>query len=481
MRALLENDRHAPPLECRPLVRGGEALLHELPDRPALLAKVYHQPTPEKAAKLAAMLATPPIDPTTDTGHVAIAWPVDRLLCPDAPGRVLGFVMSRVTGVRPVFEFFNPRSRRRLCPGFHYGYLLRTARNLAGAVRAVHERDYVVGDLNESNTLVNNQALVTLVDTDSFQVPDHGRVFRCPVGKPEYTPPELQQVRFADFDRGPEHDAFALAVLIFQLLQQGTHPFAGRFTGEGEPGELARRIALGQWPYARTRDVPYEPPPLAPPLTALPPPVQDLMRRCFEGGHARSALRPTAAQWQEALAVAESSLVQCPDNPQHYTHPGVRDCPWCAMARRLGRDPFPDPAADPPPDGAGAGPSGARTTRLASRTVPPTSLAGPSPLTVALSSGAAVVTEARPTALTYPVPHPAWPGRQARPAGKLPAAARTLRVWRWLGGTALALGAAGVLCWLVVSRGVPVRGPQGPPPSAPHTNATEDGPVHRLH
>ena len=43
---------------------------------------------------------------------------------------------------------------------------------------------------NESNILVTDTALVTLVDTDSFQVrePHNGGVYRCPVGKPEFTP-----------------------------------------------------------------------------------------------------------------------------------------------------------------------------------------------------------------------------------------------------------------------------------------------------
>jgi DNA-binding helix-hairpin-helix protein with protein kinase domain len=453
MHVLLENERHARPLECRPLARGGEATLHELPDRPGLLAKVYHRPTPEHAAKLAAMLATPPTDPTAGTGHVSIAWPVDRLLDPDEPGRIVGFIMPRVHGTRPVFEFYNPRSRLRLCPGFHYGYLLRTARNLAAAVRAVHERDHVVGDLNETNTLVDNQALVTLVDTDSFQVPGHGRVFRCPVGKAEYTAPELQQVRFADFDRGPEHDAFALAVLIFQLLEQGTHPFAGRFTSEGEPDELARRIALGQWPYARSRSVPYEPPPLAPPFAALPPPVQDLMRRCFEGGHARSALRPTAAQWQEVLAAAERSLVPCPNNTQHYTHPAMRDCPWCRMARRLGRDPFPAPGTAPP----ASPPAPSRRTTL------PESTAEPAP---------------RPTRLTYPVPHPAWPGRSARRA-RSTTLVRRGRLWALLMGAAVVV-AAGV-GWLTLSRGVLSRDVPPRASSVPDKRTGAERPEAPLH
>jgi hypothetical protein len=341
MQVRLEKEGQPFWLENRPLARGGEATLYELPGRPTLVAKVYHQPTVDHAHKLAAMIANPPADPMAGTGHISIAWPTDRLLTAAAPAGFLGFVMPRVARAWTILEFYNPKARLQLCPLFHYGYLLRTARNLAAAVRAVHEKGYVIGDLNESNVLVNNQALVAIVDTDSFQVPDQGRVFRCAVGKPEYTPPELQGTQFAGFDRGPENDAFALAVLIFQLLMQGVHPFAGRFTGQGEPATLDHRIAAGHWPYAQRRQVPYAPTPLAPPFSTLPPSVQALMRRCFEEGHARSGLRPDASTWFNTLKQVEQEMAACHANAQHLFHRSLGECPWCRLAQVQKRDPFP--------------------------------------------------------------------------------------------------------------------------------------------
>src|SRR5439155_19445245 len=129
-------------------------------------------------------------------------------------------LMPRFSGVRPIIDYYHPQTRLKHCPLFNYPYLLHTARNLAVAMRALHQRGYVIGDLNESNILVSDTALVTLIDTDSFQVrdPQSGSVYRCPVGKPEYTPPELQGRSFADCNRQVEHDLFGLAVLIYQLL-----------------------------------------------------------------------------------------------------------------------------------------------------------------------------------------------------------------------------------------------------------------------
>src|SRR5262249_43516736 len=158
-------------------------------------------------------------------------------------------------------------------------------RNLAAAVRGVHEAGLVIGDLNESNVLVTSQALVTLVDVDSFQVRTADQVFPCRVGKPEYTPPELIGPFYADLDRLPEHDACALAVLMFQLLMQGVHPFAGVYVDADEPPAIPQRIADGNWAYGWERSGPVQPAPHAPPWTVLPPAVQDLIWRCFDEGH----------------------------------------------------------------------------------------------------------------------------------------------------------------------------------------------------
>lgn len=325
-----------------PLALGGEAYLYTVPEHDTLIAKIYHKPSAEKAAKLAAMIANPPEDPMAAHGHASIAWPMERLFTDDSEQLFSGFVMPRVLNTRSIFEFYNPKTRREQCPLFHYRYLIRTARNLAAAFRALHLRGYVVGDVNESNILLSESALVTLVDTDSFQVPDHGRIHRCPVGKPEFTPPELQNVRFREVDRTPSHDAFGLAVLVFLLLMEGTHPFSGRYTGAEEPATLAERIAAGHYPYGIGLNIPYEPMPLAPPIGLLHPGLRALMRRCFEIGHNNPAGRPDAAEWVTALDVAEENLRICRINPQHFFRVGFGVCPWCERTKRMGGwDPFP--------------------------------------------------------------------------------------------------------------------------------------------
>lgn len=385
-----------------PLGAGGEAKIYPVSGDRHLAAKLYHAPTDVHARKLAAMLANPPVDPAARHRHISIAsiaWPVDVLLA-SAGGPVAGFLMPRVSGLKPVFEYYNPRARREQSPFFHSLYLHRAARNLAAVVAALHDRGYVIGDVNESNLLVAETSLVTLVDTDSFQVRDGRAVYRCPVGKPDFTPPELQGVGFSQIDRGPEHDRFGLAVLLYQLLMEGAHPFDGKRKAAGEAALRHERIKAGHFPYG-SRRCPYEPSPAAPPLEILHPGLQKLFHHCFAKGHRNPRARPDAQTWQEALAEAEAALVECRSNPNHRFDHHLRRCPWCVRAARLGgRDPFPASHA------AATAPAAPPKTRPVPHTPPPSK----SPIKPRLIFAKTMI---RPVSSRPPASAPSFPSLQA--------------------------------------------------------------------
>jgi DNA-binding helix-hairpin-helix protein with protein kinase domain len=195
-----------------PLYTGGEGVIYNCYESQDLIAKIYKSPSSERAHKLMVMTANPPSDPMMSRGHTSIAWPTDLLRTDDSRAEISGFLMPRIDGARQIFEFYNPQKRRTICPGFDFKYLLRTAKNLVSAISALHDCSYVVGDVNELNILVTNAALVTLIDTDSFQVSDPrtGIIWRCLVGKSDFTPPELQGQNFGNIDRNQQHDLFGL-------------------------------------------------------------------------------------------------------------------------------------------------------------------------------------------------------------------------------------------------------------------------------
>src|SRR5436190_456514 len=78
------------------------------------------------------------------------------------------------------------------------------------------DQGYVVGDVNETNVLVNAAAAVFLLDLDSVQVhvAATGKTYLCRVGKAEFTPPELLRRpgngSFAAQARTEIHDRFGL-------------------------------------------------------------------------------------------------------------------------------------------------------------------------------------------------------------------------------------------------------------------------------
>ena len=338
----------------RRLGAGGEAEVFEVEGRAGLAFKKYRVPSAARAAKLRVMLAAPP-DGCEAGGHVAIAWP--RELVVGAGGAVEGFLMPRIdlTATVPLFQVYNPASRQQIAPAFTWRYLMRTARNVAAIVDSLHRAGYVVGDINESNLLVNKRALAVLVDCDSMQVRDaaSGAVHRGGVGKPEFTAPELQGVDLATVDRTVESDDFALAVLVFQLLLEGVHPFAGVWRGTGEPPDIPARMRDGLFPYRRGSRV--APPPHALAMDVLPPALRRLAWRCFTTGVRRPSARPTAAEWVAALEAADGSLRTCDRSAHHVFGDHLRRCPWCDRIDGGLPDPFPGPtgvstlARRPPP------------------------------------------------------------------------------------------------------------------------------------
>jgi hypothetical protein len=317
------------------LGRGGEARVFSLASDPGRAVKLYSRPDAERGRKLKAMLARVPADPDRRSGHVSITWP-ERLVI-DSTGAVAGFVMPRVDARRylPLHQLYHPRSRRTRAPGMSWRYLVRIARNLSGTLAALHEAGYVVGDLNESNILVDDRALVTLVDLDSIQVASGTRVYRCPVGKGEYTAPELQGRSLRETTRRPSSDRFALGVLAFLLLMEGNHPFTGVFTGAGEPPGMEENIRGRRCAYFGKSTL--APPPAAPPLAMLGPGLADMLRRCLIGPPWR---RPDARSFQAAFAELEEELVSCRQRPTHAYRGDLARCPWCEREALLGSDPY---------------------------------------------------------------------------------------------------------------------------------------------
>ncbi len=311
----------------RELGRGGEGTVFELADDGAQVAKIYHEPIDrDKAEKLGQMVAL-----KSEKLLKLAAWVTDTLH--DTPhGKTIGFLMPRVSSATAIHELYNPRSRRRYFPEADWRFLLHAAANLARAFSVVHQHNHVIGDVNHGNVVIARDATVRLIDCDSYHLNAAEKSYLCEVGVSTHTPPELQGHSLRDLERTANHDRFGLAVLIFQLLFMGRHPFSGAYLGAGdstlESSIAARRFAFGD----DAADRQMKQPPGTLPLAAVTPEIANLFRRAF----LEIENRPTAREWIEALAEQSENVRECAANTGHYYWQNLAKCPWCALEAKTG-------------------------------------------------------------------------------------------------------------------------------------------------
>lgn len=303
------------------LGQGGEGVVYRVLENAEWVAKIYHDNDVRYAkGQKAAFFTTL----TNDRLLEATSWPFDTLL--DEHGRPIGFLMPLLSGTKSLFEAYHPKSRSREFPRADFRFLVRVAKNFATAVYYVHEAGCIIGDLNESNTLVDDRAMVKLIDADSFQVVAEGDLYPCPVAKTELLAPELHGQDLDLVERTITHDCFPLAVLLFHILVLGRHPYAG-IPVDDQEFTLETAIVNHWYAYSGREGIPQRPP-RGMDLSYLSPEILTLFERAFDGDLAD---RPSSQEWHEALTRYENELMVCSQAAQHWYWRGGVGCPWCAM------------------------------------------------------------------------------------------------------------------------------------------------------
>jgi DNA-binding helix-hairpin-helix protein with protein kinase domain/Tfp pilus assembly protein PilF len=311
--------------------RGGEGTVYSCVGNTELVAKIYYEPiTDEKAKKLRLMAE----NKNKRLLKVA-AWVVDTLH--DKPnGRTIGFLMPNIKA-KEIHELYSLKSRRVHFPQATWHYLIHTATNLARAFYSLHKYSHVIGDVNHGNCVVLADGTVKLIDCDSYAISDGEKRFPCKVGVATHLAPELQKANLSEVERKPEHDNFALAVVIFQLLFLGRHPFSGNYLGDKDKS-LEECIAEFRFAYgqkAESRSVKQPPGTLN--LREVPPRIAELFERAFDSDKDR----PNPREWIEALVDLSNNLAQCGLNPGHRFYSSLDTCPWCRIESQTGLMLFP--------------------------------------------------------------------------------------------------------------------------------------------
>jgi DNA-binding helix-hairpin-helix protein with protein kinase domain len=229
-------------------------------------------------------------------------------------------------------DAYGPKSRMVKLPQAKFKFLTTVAYNLCAALHEIHSVGAVVGDFNQRNILVSENASVRFVDCDSFQVRSGSEVFRCLVGTPDQLAPEIQEKDLAQIVRVPNQDNFTLAVLLFQTLFLGRHPFAG--TG-GPDLELPKAIQRHLYAYGRNGVLAgIKPPPQVPSLDIVTPAMAGLFERAFSPGTDGSG-RPTATDWANELKALLGNIATCRVVSSHEYRSARSSCPWCDLYSRF--------------------------------------------------------------------------------------------------------------------------------------------------
>ncbi|WP_332860305.1 hypothetical protein [Janthinobacterium svalbardensis] len=314
---------------------GGAGSVYLLPGAPAQVAKLYH-PHLDRAAnrrKLEAMLElSPELPDQLENGkrYVQIAWPQAAVF--DGQGGFAGFVMPLLDMAQTaeLEQIMQERQARAAGLPTGLGPKLTLAANLAAVIDALHQQQHYVVDLKPVNLRFYRDSLyIAMLDCDGFSIQGHAERFPAEQFTADYLAPEFQR---KGMPAGTEmaQDRFALAVIIFQLLNFGIHPYSGRPGNAQVATDIPGRIRDGCYAYGVKRHKQ-----LAPNATSghalMPPELRAMFDRAFS--QSPQSQRPSAADWAQLLrGYAQRSggkLTICAVNPEHQHFVG-QGCAACA-------------------------------------------------------------------------------------------------------------------------------------------------------
>ena len=308
---------------------GASGKIFEVKAHPNLVAKIFHNTknSSTNRKKLEAMLLNkpsfPPIAEADGIEYTQIAWP--EALLENEQGFCVGYLMPLINMSEAVSldHLMQKAVRKKLNLPEKYAYRIFAAYNVASMITSLHKCGHYMVDLKPSNVSVyKNNMLVAMVDCDGFSIKGEKDRYPAEFVSEEYIYPEGMNLSCQEM--GEEQDKFALAVIIFRLLNNGIHPFSGTpRKNDDSMLTIQNRIekyhyAYGLWPDKYQSPHPYS--------------VHEYFDKStlemFERAFTKGGNRPSAYEWQEHLWKIMHNLRQCKNNPNHvyFTSKGCGLC-----------------------------------------------------------------------------------------------------------------------------------------------------------
>lgn len=307
---------------------GASGKIYLVQNKPEYVAKIFHNRAKSKTnrQKLESMLLNRPnFAPVVNEGvqFTQIAWP--EAVLEDEKGFCVGYLMPLIKMNEAVSldHLMQKAIRKKLGLPEKYAYRIFAAYNVASMVTSLHKCGHYIVDLKPSNVSVYKEnMLVAMVDCDGFSIQGEKSRYPAEFVSEEYIYPEGMDKSCEEM--GEEQDKFALAVIIFKLLNNGIHPFSGvPRKNDSEMLTIQNRIeqyhyAYGLWPDSYQAPHPYS--------------IHEYFDKgtleLFERAFTKGGERPSAYEWQEHLWKLMHSLKQCKKNHNHvyFTSKGCGLC-----------------------------------------------------------------------------------------------------------------------------------------------------------
>lgn len=322
-------DRHLLPLG-KLLGEGATGRFHAIPALPGAAAKLYHDA--EEAAlheaRIEALIAAPPALPAAEhegMRYPQIAWPQAKLF--DRSGRFIGYLKPEIDFdiTTNLADLLDDQARRRAWVSSYYGYRVLVARNLASVIAELHRAGHHMIDLRpEKLRFYRATWWIAVAHADGFSTA-HKRE-RTPADQlsEDYVAPESWARPIAQL--GAEQDLFALAIILFQLLNNGIHPFAsGPTRKRGQPTDIQTRILDGLYGYALHPRRGAEPA-----AASLHTMFRRDTREMFDAAFVPGRQRPTAEAWRDHLDRLVEQMIPCDARPDEHVQFG-QGCALCEV------------------------------------------------------------------------------------------------------------------------------------------------------
>ena len=315
--------------------KGGAAgKIYKSVSHPQLVAKIFHDKSKSQTnrRKLEAMLTNRPANTRyTYDGQefVQMTWP--EAVLEDDEGFCVGYLMPFIDTKNAVSldHLMQKAVRKKMGLSESYANRLFAAYNVASIVASLHKCGHYIVDLKPSNVFVyKDNMIVAMFDCDGFSIRGESTRYPAEFVSEEYIYPEGMSQSCEEM--GEDQDKFALAVILFKLLNNGIHPFSGTPRKQtDEMLSIQSRIAnynyaYGLWPDSYQSAHPY----------SIHEYFDKKTLNLFDRAFMKDQNRPTAKEWQEHLEELFKQLKTCKSNPDHvyFTSKG---CGLCAMEEKI--------------------------------------------------------------------------------------------------------------------------------------------------